>query len=133
MKRPKTHTFPQRKVDINGMQIITAADELFNHVDENLPMWSQDGDRVVRVDVTFIRGFGEVPCVTLGLTGIDASHDQNLRFWLKALDVKKEGFTIEFSTWSDTHIARASVSWQAIGSAKPDIVKVASKVNKPTT
>ena len=40
---------------------------------------------------------------------------------------KKEGFTIEFSTWSDTHIARASVSWQAIGQAKPDIVKAASK------
>ena len=73
------------------------------------------------------RAFANVPCVTLGLTGIDASHDQNLRFWLKALDVKKEGFTIEFSTWSDTHIARASVSWQAIGQAKPDIVKAASK------
>ena len=127
MKKPTVHGFPQKSLEVNGMQIITADDELFNHVDENLPMWSQDGDRMVRVDVSFTRAFANVPCVTLGLTGIDASHDQNLRFWLKALDVKKEGFTIEFSTWSDTHIARASVSWQAIGQAKPDIVKAASK------
>lgn len=109
------------------MQIITAADELFNHVDENLPMWSQDGDRMVRLDISFSRAFANVPCVTLGLTGIDAAHDQNLRFWLKALDVKKEGFSIAFSTWSDTHIARATASWQAIGTAKPDVVKAARK------
>lgn len=107
--------FSQRKTVVNGLQIITASDELFNHVDDNLPMWSEDGDRVVRLDISFARAFSEVPCVTLGLTGIDAAHDQDLRFWLHALNVEREGFTVEFTTWDDTHIARASVSWQALG------------------
>lgn len=127
MKNPVLPAFAQRKLEINGLQIISAADELFNHVDKNLPMWAQDGDRVVRVDITFARAFADVPSVTLGLTGIDAAHDQNLRYALKALDIKREGFAMEFSTWSDTHIARASASWLAIGKAKPDIVKAADK------
>lgn len=130
MNKPVTPVVSQRKTEINGIQILSSADELFNHVDENLPMWSQEGDRVVRVTISFARAFAEVPSVMLGLTGIDAAHDQNLRFRLEALKIKKEGFTIEFSTWSDTHIARASVSWQAIGKPKPDIVKAADKVGK---
>jgi hypothetical protein len=130
MNKPLVDAFPQKKLELNGLQIISSSDELFNHVDENLPMWSEDGDRMVCVDIVFARAFDDVPCITLGLTGIDADHDHNLRFWLNALNVKKERFTIEFTTWSDTHIARASVSWQAVGPAKPDIVKAASKFSK---
>ncbi len=78
-------------------------------------MWTEDGDRAVRVEIVFDDAFKEPPSITLGLTGIDSSHDQNLRFALNAIDVTATGFTIEFTTWGDTHIARASVFWQAIG------------------
>lgn len=44
MNKPLVHAFPQKKLETNGLQIITASDELFNHVDENLPMWSGDGE-----------------------------------------------------------------------------------------
>lgn len=124
--------FMQTKIHIGDLQIISASDELFNHVDDGLPMWAGHGDRSVRVDIAFVRGFAEPPSIVLGLTGIDAAHDQNLRFWLHPLNVKATGFTMEFTTWDDTHIARASVSWQAVGKAKPDIVKMASaKKNSP--
>ena len=81
-------------------------------------MWSAVGDRSVTVDITFVRAFRVPPAITLGLTGLDSSHDQNLRFLLHATDIKAAGFKIEFLTWSDTHIARASVSWQAMGMVK---------------
>ena len=115
--------FPQTRTEIDKLQIIGSSDELFNHVDDGLPMWTGDGDRVVQKGILFVQGFKEAPNITLGLTGIDAAHDQNLRFRLQAIDVKATGFTVEFTTWGDTHIARASVAWQAIGKTKPDILK----------
>ncbi len=99
--------------------MISAADELFNHVDDGLPMWSEDGDRQVTEKITFANAFADAPNITLGLTGIDAAHDQNLRFQLIAQDVATDGFTIAMTTWGDTHIARASVSWQATGRTAP--------------
>ncbi|MDR0808783.1 MAG: H-type lectin domain-containing protein [Gemmobacter sp.] len=110
--------FPQTVVSIAGMQVIQASGELFNHVDGGLPMWASHDDRLVRVEITFQATFAEPPAINLGLVGIDSAHDQNLRFRLRAADVTPRGFAIEFSTWGDTHIARASVSWQAIGEAQ---------------
>ena len=107
----------QHRVRIEKLQIITCSGEMFNHVDEGLPMWSGDGDRAVVVDIRFSHPFEKTPAITLGVTGLDSSHDQNLRFYLNAKDATATGFKIEFSTWGDTHIARASVSWQAMGTA----------------
>jgi hypothetical protein len=111
--------FPQVRTAIDKLQIIASSDELFNHVDDELPMWTGDGDRSVKKEILFVQAFAEAPNITLGLTGIDAAHDQNLRFRLQAIDVNAAGFTAEFTTWDDTHIARASVAWQAIGKTKP--------------
>lgn len=102
-----------------GMQIITATGEIFNHVDTNDYMWSGEGDREVRIPVVFAAPFQKPPHVTLGLTGIDSSRAQNLRFDLRAEEVTREGFTLVFVTWSDTRIARANACWTAIGSAVP--------------
>ena len=107
--------FSQKLIWAGDLQMINGSGELFNHVDTGLPMWTGQGDRNVRVTVGFTAPFGEVPCVSLGLSGIDAAHDQNLRFRMEAVDVTAEGFVIEFVTWGDTHIARASVNWQALG------------------
>ncbi|WP_313352854.1 H-type lectin domain-containing protein [Paracoccus sp. (in: a-proteobacteria)] len=109
--------FPQDIISLGGVQVIRSSGELFNHVDAGLPMWSSDGDRLVRVEIEFCATFADVPMISLGLTGIDSAHDQNLRFWLREADVTEKGFSIEFSTWGDTHIARAAVSWSAIGEA----------------
>lgn len=112
----------QNWAKIDNLQIITCSGELFNHVDEDLPMWSSEGDRTVTTRIQFYRMFRYPPTITLGVTGLDSSHDQNLRFGLNAIDVTVSGFIIEFKTWSDTHIARASVTWQAVEMRKPEII-----------
>ncbi|MBE9477430.1 MAG: H-type lectin domain-containing protein [Proteobacteria bacterium] len=101
------------------MQIVTAAGELFNHVDSNGPMWVGDGDREVRLRVSFTANFQRPPHITLGISGMDSSSAQNLRFSLVSEAVTSEGFEIVLKTWSDTKIARASVNWSAIGQAVP--------------
>jgi hypothetical protein len=108
--------FAQKVLKTGSVQVISAADELFNHVDSNLPMWAETGDRSVRLTVTFDKPFGETPALTLGVIGLDCDHSTNLRYGLSAEKVFREGFEVVFVTWGDTRIARASVSWQAIGS-----------------
>ena len=102
-----------------GVQVVTASGELFNHVDDNGPMWSGDDDREVRVAVRFAAHFQRPPHITLGISGLDSSCGQNLRFSLVADVVTALGFEIVFKTWADTKIARASVNWSAIGQAVP--------------
>lgn len=113
-------TFAQQTTSpLVGMQIITAMGEVFNHVDSHGPMWSGEGDREVRVNVSFAAPFQKPPHVTVGLSGIDSSRAQNLRFDLRAEEVTRDGFVLCFVTWDDTKIARASANWTAIGSAVP--------------
>jgi len=127
---PVLAIFPQTKQVIGAVQVITASDELFNHVDDGLPMWSGDGDRSVTANIIFERTFKEPPAITLGITGMDCDHSQNQRLWVNAINIKATGFTIEFSTWGATHIARAGVSWQAIGEAKPNPIEAKDKAAK---
>lgn len=112
------------------MQIITAAGELFNHVDNNGPMWYGDGDREVRTVVKFSSAFQNIPHVILGLTGIDSSMAQNLRFSLLADSVSQQSFEIVMKTWDDTKIARAGISWSAIGQAVPKPTRRTAPVTK---
>ena len=109
--------FPQTLMKIGQMQVINASDELFNHVDESLPMWVGEGDRTVSVEVLFMQPFQKAPAITLGIIGLDSDHTHNQRFWLNAVDIKPTGFTIECNTWGRTHIARIAVSWMAIGAS----------------
>ncbi|RMC31646.1 hypothetical protein C9E81_20375 [Paracoccus alkanivorans] len=109
----------QEQMIVGDLQVLTAIGELFNHVDRGLPMWSESGERKVSADITFQRPFRSPPTVTLGLTGIDSAHDQNLRVWLEAKNVSETGFTIECNTWSDTRIARVAIFWSAIGAVGP--------------
>jgi len=109
----------QTTAPLVGVQVVTAAGELFNHVDDNGPMWSGDGDREVRFKLRFTASFQRPPHITLGICGMDSSCGQNLRFSLAAEAVTSESFVIVFKTWGDTKIARASVNWSAIGQAVP--------------
>ena len=118
--RHQSQQFSQQTTSpLVGMQIITATGEIFNHVDHNEPMWAGEGDRYVRVPVAFAAPFQKPPHINVGISGIDASRAQNLRFNISAEDITREGFILQFVTWDDTKIARASASWSAIGSAVP--------------
>jgi hypothetical protein len=115
--RPVPDNFEQSAVQIGPCQIVSGSGELFNHVDDGLPMWAGDGDREVELFVPFRRVFAGPPAVTLGINGIDSDHSANLRFVVTPDRVQANGFVIRFKTWGDTHIARACVSWQAVGAS----------------
>jgi len=107
--------FKQTVLHVGHVQVISASDELFNHVDDNLPMWAGDGDRSVRVQFKFTAPFEQPPALTMGVVGIDCDHSANLRYHVFAEAISTTGFEAVMVTWGDTHVARASVSWQAIG------------------
>lgn len=99
--------------------VLTSTDEIFNHVDSNDIMWSGDGERRVEVNFIFKQPFLDEPVISIALSGIDADQGRNLRFNLQAENVSSTGFTAVFLTWEDTHIARASITWTAIGPIAP--------------
>ncbi|WP_299720289.1 H-type lectin domain-containing protein [uncultured Tateyamaria sp.] len=107
--------FAQSRIEVGELQVLSASDELFNHVDDDLPMWSGVGDRNIDLTIKFVRAFKSRPHIILSITGLDAAHDQNLRYWLTASNIDRFQFTMNFSTWHDTHLARVGVSWQAVG------------------
>ena len=73
-------------------------------------------DRTFRYPVVFNRSFSSPPVVHVGMVGIDASKDDNLRVRLRAVDITEAGFTLEAETWHSTRIWSVDVSWLAIGS-----------------
>ncbi len=75
------------------------------------------GDRrEFRQPVLFERSFSHPPVVQVGLVGIDASKEDNLRLRLRAEDITPGGFTLLAETWLNTKLWSVEVSWLAIGS-----------------
>ncbi|HYQ43899.1 MAG TPA: H-type lectin domain-containing protein [Polyangiaceae bacterium] len=72
--------------------------------------------RSFRQPVTFDRQFSVPPLVHVGLVGIDASKEDNLRLSLRAQSITEHGFVLCAETWLNTKIWSVEVSWLAIGS-----------------
>lgn len=73
-------------------------------------------DRTFRTGVSFSRSFSAPPVVQVGIVGIDASKEDNLRVRVRAIDITASGFAIHAETWLNTRIWSLEVSWLAIGS-----------------
>ncbi len=73
-------------------------------------------DRTFRYSVLFNHGYSSPPVVHVGLVGVDASNDDNLRVRVRAVDITATGFTLEAETWLNTRLWSVEVSWLAIGS-----------------
>jgi hypothetical protein len=108
-------SFTQSTLKANGLLFISARGELFNHCDNDGPMWSGRDDRVFRLEVVFDAAFDAPPLVTIGLSGVDVAHEQNARLVIEAEAISEKGFEVVLRTWSDTRIGRASVNWMAVG------------------
>ncbi|HYP76461.1 MAG TPA: H-type lectin domain-containing protein [Polyangiaceae bacterium] len=72
--------------------------------------------RSCRQPVVFERQFSTVPLVHVGLVGIDASKEDNLRLSVRAESITEYGFVLRVETWLNTKIWSVEVSWLAIGS-----------------
>ncbi len=84
------------------------------------PGWSllepvPDERRSFRHLIAFERDFSTTPVVQVGLVGIDASKDDNLRLSVRAEDITELGFTLCVETWLNTRLWSVEVSWLAIG------------------
>ena len=88
---------------------------VFDHIENDGPMWCGSGKRWARTVVTFDEAFSEPPKIQLSIAMIDADSGRNLRFELHAEDVTERSFTAVAHTWSDTRIGRLQVNWTAIG------------------
>ena len=69
MTEKPSGTFRQTSQVFDTMQVISASDELFNHVDDGLPMWVSDGDRSLRIPFEFTKSFDGPPTLILGVVG----------------------------------------------------------------
>ncbi|SPF77552.1 H-type lectin domain-containing protein [Pseudoprimorskyibacter insulae] len=90
-------------------------DEIFSDFATGGEMWTGDGDRERRKQVTFSRPFKEAPNVHVSLSMIDLHSGPNFRAEVTAENIEREGFELVFRTWMDTRVARARLNWLAIG------------------
>lgn len=99
----------------NGFGVAQGSQLMFSDVEENGPMWSGEGTRMVRHVVTFAESFRSPPLVQVGISLWDVDHSANLRAEIRAENVTGSGFNLVFKTWGDTRIARIRAEWMAIG------------------
>lgn len=78
-------------------------------------MWTGEGKRRERRLVRFEESFAEPPVVHVALSMWDIGVNANQRADIRARNVTRDGFEIEFRTWGDTRVARVRASWLAIG------------------
>jgi hypothetical protein len=88
---------------------------LFSDFEDDGPMWSGRGPRLIRTPVSFQEAFFAPPVVQVALSMWDISNTATSRADVQAEDITNNGFAIVFRTWADTKIARVRVSWIAIG------------------
>jgi len=93
---------------------------LFSDFEEGGPMWTGEGPRLVRRDVTFSEPFREPPQVIVSLEMWDIDQASNQRADLVAENVTRTGCEILFKTWGDTRVARIRAGWTAIGPLRYD-------------
>ncbi len=88
---------------------------LFNDFEHGGEMWTGEGPRERRVRVKFSEPFRTPPAVMVALSLWDTDASVNQRIDLKAERIGRKGFTIRFTTWGDSRIARVHAAWMAIG------------------
>ena len=100
----------------NAFAVESGVVQVFDHIENEGPMWYGRGQRWSREVVMFGEPFTHAPAVQLSLAMIDADSGRNLRLELHAEDIRPEGFTAVAHTWSDSRIGRLQLNWTAIGS-----------------
>jgi H-type lectin domain len=88
-------------------------------MDSSTPEWTLQtgmGPRRYVHEVRFEASLSGPPVVQVGIVGVDASRDHNLRLRVRPENITAAGFTIVVETWWGTVVYGVDVSWLAIGS-----------------
>lgn len=91
---------------------------LFSDFQDGGAMWTGEGPRELRRQVTFSEPFIAPPAVQVTLSMWDIDHMHNGRMDISAEMITVEGFVIVFRTWGDTRVARVRADWLAIGALR---------------
>lgn len=75
---------------------------------------AQEAARVRRVPMIFERPLKSVPMVFVSITELSTESTTRLKYQAKAINITKEGFTLEFKVFCDTFVEDAEVNWMAI-------------------
>lgn len=89
--------------------------EMFSAFENGEPMWTGQGPRIETLPVRFDEEFAEPPVVHVALGMWDMDRAANQRADIRAVNVTRQGFELEFRTWGDTRVARVRADWMAIG------------------
>ena len=69
---------------------------MFSDFAEGGPMWTEEGARMVRQEVTFAETYRQAPQVMVSLSMFDMDSAANKRADLQAESISRTGFTIAF-------------------------------------
>ena len=74
---------------------------------------SNNGERVMTVEVDFNTPFTKKPQIILSVTQIDADKEFNTRYNVEAISISRDKFTIKVRTWADSKMFSISGYWLA--------------------
>ncbi|EBA02846.1 hypothetical protein RB2150_18367 [Rhodobacterales bacterium HTCC2150] len=113
--KQNTAVHAQQRIQIaNDTVMVMGSGLLFRHANPGGYMWNDQGDREFEVFIPFETTLERKPLVQVNLSGVDASHAQNLRLTLAVKSTSLEGFVVGAKTWGDTKIASVDISWMAM-------------------
>ncbi|MDT1061865.1 H-type lectin domain-containing protein [Paracoccus sp. CPCC 101403] len=104
-----------RRFDHFAVGVASGVVDMFSAFEDGSAMWTGEGPRLERREVRFSEPFVEPPSVQVSMVMWDIGANANQRADLRAAEVSRDGFQIEFRTWGDTRVARVRASWMAIG------------------
>jgi hypothetical protein len=88
---------------------------LFSDFEDGGEMWTGKGPRMRSKALEFSKPFKVPPAVHVSLSMWDMDTATNARADVSAENITEKGFDVVFRTWGDTRVARARISWMAIG------------------
>lgn len=74
---------------------------------------ANSGDRLVTIQVNFLKPFENKPDVVVGISSIDVDKATATRYAVKPISISRDGFTVEIKTWGDTKINSITGFWVA--------------------
>ena len=93
---------------------------LFSDFSDGGVMWTGQGDRESRHEITFSETFAAKPAVMVAIAMWDIDHKTTSRVDITAEKITRAGFQLVFRTWGDTRVARVRAEWTAIGAVRDD-------------
>jgi hypothetical protein len=88
---------------------------LFSEFDSGGSMWTGEGARERRKQVTFQEAYRRAPAVQVSISMWDMDTNAAIRAELLAENISPAGFEVVFRTWGDSRVARLRTAWTAIG------------------